>query len=707
MVAFVLSCGWSGRGSAEDAASTSNALPSFGLTDPQIVLVQQAEPPVAPPVALPEIPETRVEAQRVQPAPNFPNFQTVEPSGPTNRADSLIGKTPAASQGVYGRKDLETRPLFSPTNVLDAIPGFVSTAENTGADAGVYYIRGVNTEHGTDFALFVDDMPLNLPTHAHAQGFANMNFMIPELVRVVEYRKGSYYADLGDFSTLGAAKIELARTLPQSIDSISAGQYGWVRALTASSSQQWGGELLYAADLSYSDNGFDIPERNKRFKGLVKYTTGDEDEGSSTSLMAYHGDWFSTEAQPLSSIKVNGLYSNLDPTTGGRQSRFSWNTQYWRQDEYGVWKANAYAISDRFDLFINPEQVADEQVLQPDGRLIGGLNVARQFDLDLLDMDILGLPSPWTIGVQTRNDYINRLRRDRTMARQTLDVEESLRVNIFTVSPYIQNETRWTDWSRTVVGLRGDMYQFDVTDHVDPANSGDTSAGLANPKFSLILGPWDKTEYFLNLGTGFHSNDARDLFDPLMPTDPIARTKSAEVGLRSERFENWTTNVAVWYQEFASELVFNAEEGEPEALGPSRRYGVEWNNNFHMNQWLSWDLDWAWANVRFTNGDRVPLSLSNLLTTGPMVRLENGLYGTLRFQYFGPRPLVEDGSLFSNSVEVANLQVGYRRGQWQLAADVFNVFGSKDFAMTFAEGADRFVRPLDPTQARLTLTRTY
>lgn len=660
-----------------------------------VALAQERQPPAMEPTLPPVIVEARPDA--------IPGLspEVGEPSRPTNRADSLLGVAPAASEGVYGAEDLSTRPLFGPNNVLDPIPGFASLQENTGSDAGVYFIRGVNTEHGTDFSIFVDDMPVNMPTQAHAQGFADLHFMIPELVQVVEYRKGSYFADLGDFSTLGDARIALFQSLPESMDLFSAGQYGWVRGLTASTVEQWGGDLLYAADASFLDNGWDIPERNKRFKGLLKHTIGDDCEGLSTSLMAYHSDWFSTEAQPISSILANGLYSNLDPTTGGRASRFSWNTQYWREDGYGGWKANVYAIFNRFDIWINPEQVADEQVFQPDERFLAGLNVARRTDWTLGD-----LPSPWTAGVQIRDDYINKLRRDQTEQRNLIATETSHRVNIFTVSPYVQNDTQWTDWARTVVGVRSDILQFDVVNRLDRSESGHEVAGPVMPKLSLILGPWADTEYFLNMGTGFHSNDARNLFNPVEPTDAVARTRSAEVGLRSEYFDAWTTSVAVWHQEFDSELVFNAEEGVIEALGPSRRYGVEWNNSFYLADWLTWDLDWAWAHVRFTNGDRIPQSLSSLLQTGPVARFDNGLYGALWFTGFSPRPLTEDGSVFSNSVEVANLQVGWRRGQWQLAADVFNVFGSKDFALSFAED-ELFVRPLDPTQARFTLTRYY
>jgi TonB-dependent Receptor Plug Domain len=667
----------------------AGAVVSFAIS----LLLAQAQEPV------PTLPETVVEAPL---APlSRPTGASPSTGGPANRSDRVIGIVPSASQGVFGAQDLATRPQFSPSSVLDPLPGFTSTQENTGSDSSVYYVRGVNVEHGTDFAIFLDDMPVNLPTHAHAQGLANLNFMIPELIQMVDYRKGSYFADLGDFSTLGAAKIVQFRRLPESIDQLSAGQYGWVRGLTASTVDQWGGDLLYAADLSYFDDGFEVPQRNERYKGLLKHTLGDELAGWSTTLLAYHGDWFSTEAQPISSIRANGLYSNLDPTTGGRESRFSWNTQYWCEDDCGSWRANAYAIYNRFDIWINPEQIPNEQVLQPDERLVTGINVARQ--VDLLQGE---RPSPWTIGLQIRDDFVPTLRRDQAAARERIATETSHRVNIFTVSPYLQNDTRWSDWARTVVGVRSDLYQFDVVDRLDLTRSGNRSAGPVNPKFSLILGPWLDTEYYLNLGTGFHSNDARNLFDPLTPTDAIARTQSAEVGLRSEALDEWKTNVAVWYQEFDSELVFNAEEGVLEALGPSRRYGVEWNNSFLIADWLTWDVDWAWAHVRFTNGGRVPQSLSSLLKTGPTARLDNGFYGSLWFTAFSPRPLVEDGSLFSNSVEVGNLQIGWRRGPWQIAADVFNVFSSRDFQQSFAED-ELFVIPLAPTQARFTLTRYY
>jgi hypothetical protein len=651
---------------------------------------------------VPTLPETVVEAERQPAAVPAAGPAVPSPAGPVSRSDSLLGEVASASQGIYGAEDLSARPIFGANNVLDPIPGITVLQENTGSDAGVFIVRGVNTEHGTDFAIWVDDMPVNMPTHAHAQGTADLNFIIPELIEMVEYRKGSYYADLGDFSTLGAAKIRLYQSLPESIDLLSAGQYAWIRGLTASTVYQWGGDLLYAADASFFDNGWDVAERNKRFKGLLKHTVGDDFEGLSTSLMAYHGDWFSTEAQPIDSVRANGLYSNLDPTTGGRASRFSWNTQYWREDGSGGWKANVYLIFNRFDLWINPEQVADEQVFQPDERFIAGLNIARRADWYLGD-----LPSPWTVGVQLRNDYINKLRRDQTEERNLITTIRSNRVNIFTVSPYIQNDTQWSDWARTIVGVRSDLYAFDVVNRLDSSQNGNETSGPVMPKVSFILGPWLDTEYYVNYGTGFHSNDVRNLFNPAEPTVPIAGTESAEVGLRSEYFESWTTDVAVWYQEFDSELVFNAEEGEVEALGPSRRYGVEWNNRFFVAPWLVWDVDWAWAHIRFTTGERVPQSLSSLFKTGPTVQTDSGFYGSLWFTALSPRPLIEDGSAFSNSVEYGNLQVGWRSGQWQLAADVFNVFGSKDFALSFAEGTELLVRTLDPTQARFTITRYY
>lgn len=653
---------------------------------------------------VPTAPETVVEAAPPEPTttttPDNPS-PLLPRLDPFRRGDSLLRSAPAASEGNFGQEIISIRPQFSPTSVLDSIPGFASVQENTGSDAGVYFVRGVNTEHGYDFAIWVDDMPLNMPTHAHAQGLANMNFLIPELIQQVDYRKGSYYADLGDFSSLGAAKIELFQNLPQNLNLLSAGEYSWVRALTARSVEQWGGELIYAADVGFFDDGWDVPQRNQRYRGMLKHTIGDDSAGVSNSLMAYYSNWYSTDAQPLSAIQANGLYSNLDPTTGGRESRFSWNTQMWREDENGAWKANAYVIYDRFGIWINPEQIQDEQVYQPDGRVITGFNLSRREDTQLGS-----LQSPWTFGLQFRNDNIDTLRRDQTDQRNLVAPVTNHRVNILTVSPYIQNDTRWTDWARTVVGLRSDLVQFDVNDRLDPTQSGDESAGPVCPKFSLILGPWDETEYYFNFGTGYHSNDARNLFNPTDPVVPIAGTMSTEVGLRSDAFDNWKPTVAVWYQEFDSELVFNAEEGEVEALGPSRRYGVEWNNRFFLTEWMMWDVNWAWAHVRFTNGDRVPQSLSSILQTGPTIQFQNGVYSSLWYRYLSPAPLDEAGSIFSNPVSVAQLSVGWRNRQWQVATDVFNVFGSRDYALTFAED-ELFVHPVDPQQVRFSVTRYF
>lgn len=677
-------------------------------------LAQQPETETEqPPVT--EIPETVVEASLAA-EPFF---------GPTtalNRGDSLLGSTPSASEGVFGREDLRTRPTFGGVNILDPIPGFASTVHNSGSDAAIYYIRGVPVDHGTDFAIFVDGMPINDPSHAHSQGFADLNFMIPEMVETVRYRKGSYYADLGDFSTAGAANMQTARTLEERIDRLSVGQYGWIRGLTANTVQNRFGDLTYAADLSYFDNAFETPERNKRLKLMSKQTVGDEFEGLSNSLMAYTGEWFSTEEQPLRAIE-SGLITrlgNLDPSNGGRSGRYSWNTEYWRHDDSGSWNANAYVVYHRFDLFFNSTFFAEDPVNgdqrhQPDGRLKTGFNLSRK-----LNADLGGKFSPITAGVQVRDDFINRSRTERTSQRNVIAVDGSHRVNIFTVSPYLKTETQWTDWARTDVGVRGDLYQFDVVNLLDPSTTGNGFAGLATPKFSLILGPWDNTEYYFNYGDGFHSNDARGLFDPVNPSQALARTKSTEIGLRSERFEEWTTDITAWYQEFDSELFFDGESGSSEARGASRRYGVEWNNRLQVTQWMTWDIDWAWADVRFIDepaGPFIPGSLSHIFSTGPTIKLENGMYAQLWFRHFSPRPLLEDNSVRAPSVEVGNLQMGWRRNQWEVAVDVFNVFGSKDYAEAFffasrlpgepAPVDDLHVHPVDPTQARLTVTRYY
>jgi outer membrane receptor protein involved in Fe transport len=288
---------------------------------------------------------------------------------------------------------------------------------------------------------------------------------------------------------------------------------------------------------------------------------------------------------------------------------------------------------------------------------------------------------------------------------------------------------RWTDWFRSVQGLRADVYDFSVDSNL-PANSGRADDRMVTPKLALIFGPWKKTEFYLNYGHGFHSNDARGTtisVDPVSgtPVDrvkPLVRTRGYEIGARSDFGQNFHSTVAFWQLDVASELLFVGDAGTTEASRPSRRYGVEWTNFYAPTDWLAFDADLAWSHSRFRDsapeGNFIPGAVTATANLGVTVDHLGPWFGALRLRYFGPRPLIEDNSVRSGASALSNLRVGYRfDANTLLALDVYNLFDRKVNDIDYwydsqlpGEGApqfDRHVHPTEPRTVRLTFSYRF
>jgi outer membrane receptor protein involved in Fe transport len=295
---------------------------------------------------------------------------------------------------------------------------------------------------------------------------------------------------------------------------------------------------------------------------------------------------------------------------------------------------------------------------------------------------------------------------------------------------YAQNDTQWTDWLRAVLGARADRFSFDVDSSI-AANSGRRSASIASPKLSLVFGPWARTEYFVNAGYGFHSNDARGTVTTLTPRElqrtspvtPLVRSRGAEVGVRTEVVPGLQSSLALWRLHLASELVFSGDAGDTEASRASRRQGIEWNNHWQATPWLLLDADLAWSRARFTGddptGNFVPGAVGKVVAVGATVTQLGPWFGHVQLRHFGPRPLVEDNSQRSSSTTLASLRVGYRiTPATRLALDVFNLFNRRSSDIDYfyasrltgepAGGVDDVhFHPVEPRSARLTLTTSF
>ena len=648
------------------------------------------------------------------------------------RYDSLIGIGDSATEGRVGPEQIESRPLLRPGEVLETVPGVIITQHSGAGKANQFFLRGFNLDHGTDFATSVAGIPVNFPTHGHGQGYTDLNFVIPEIIGGIDYRKGPYFADEGDFSAAGAAHIDYTDALPHNLVQFTGGSYDYYRGLLAGSTALAAGQVLGAFEVFDNDGPWDQPDEYRRYNGVLRYSRGDALNGFNLTAMGYGGDWNATDQVPRRAVDSGliGRFGALDESDGGHTHRYSASGEWRRSTADSATHVHGYFLDYGLNLFSNftfflDDPVNGDQFEQEDRRQVYGLSGHHSWFPTWGGLDIEN-----TVGLQIRYDDIGSVGLFNTRERRRLSTTRKDQVNQVSVSPYVQNRTRWHPKFRTVAGLRGDYYDFDV-DSDDPRNSGTANDGLASPKLSLIFGPWFDTEYYINLGYGFHSNDGRGATttvdpksgDPVEPVDPLVRAEGFDVGARTALVPDLDSTLSFWLLDLDSELLFIGDAGTTEASRPSRRYGVEWTNYYRPLPWLTFDADFSFSKARFSDddpaGDHIPGAVETVIAAGVTIDDLKGFFGGLRVRYFGPRPLIEDDSARSSSTTLLNADIGYKlRDDLHLGVEIFNLLDSEDSDIEYfyasrlagepAAGVDDIhFHPVEPRSARVTMSLSF
>ncbi|HKE92801.1 MAG TPA: TonB-dependent receptor [Povalibacter sp.] len=650
----------------------------------------------------------------------------------TGQLDKLQGVPVSASEGVVNDEQLDLRPVLRAGELLEVVPGLIVTQHSGDGKANQYFLRGFNLDHGTDLATTVDGIPVNMPTHGHGQGYTDINFVIPELVQSIDYRKGTYYAETGNFSAAGAVNLRYRERLDRSMVVLEGGQENYARALVATSPQIGGGTLLAGLDYAHIDGPWDLEENYRKRNGLLRYShplgTGAEFR---VTAQAYEGDWRSTDQIPQRAVESGniGRFGNVDPTDAGSSHRYGLSFDLSAPVAGGELTGLLYGIDYGLDLISNFTYFTDpengDQFEQVDDRRVYGADVAwsRPFIWAGRDQELL-------TGVQIRADDIGKVALYRTIERERFDTVREDSVRQTSYSAYASVDTHWSDRVRTTVGVRGDYFDFDVDANLVD-NSGRATDSIVSPKFALVLGPWASTEFFFNVGNGFHSNDARgttirvdpaDGVTPAERVDPLVKATGVDLGLRTALVPDMQISASVWQLDLDSELLFVGDAGTTEASRASERRGVEVAAIWNPLSWLIVDADLAWSNARFTDedpaGDRIPGAVEGVASVGVAVNHPSGWFGGARFRHFGAAPLIEDNSVRSGPTTVVNLEAGYHFAQrYKLSLALYNVLDSKDNDITYyyesqlasesAPVADIHFHPVEPRTLRMTLSASF
>jgi hypothetical protein len=639
---------------------------------------------------------------------------------------SQLGIADSAGAGSAGAKDLAGRIAYRPGELLEVTPGLIASQHSGEGKANQFYLRGFNLDHGTDLATWVDGMPVNQRSHAHGQGWTDLNFLIPELVGRLDYRKGPYSAREGDFSSAGVASLSYANRLVKSIASATVGQDGYARTMLAGSPEVAGGSLLYALELMKNDGPWTRPDGYRKVNAVLRYSQGYANNGWNVTAMSYSGHWNSTDQIPLRAVEDGriGRFDLIDDSDGGKARRQSISGIWRSTDTDSASKVSAYVIRNELELFSNftyflNDPVNGDQFAQPDRRVTSGVDANHTWHMHRSDT----LSSDLTVGAQLQNDNIfNGLYDTRKRARIATTREDHIVETSGAV--FVENATRWSDALRTVVGVRANNYRFRV-DGDRPENAGKAHDTLVTPTLNIAYGPWASTELYANYGHGFHSNDARGTVATVDPktldavdrTPGLVRSRGVEFGLRTEAIPKMQMSLAVYRLDFDSELTYIGDAGNTEAGDPSRRYGIEFSNYYRPYKWLSVDFDAAWARAR-SLGNRIPGAIEGVAQLGVTVDRSGPWSGSLRLRWFGPRPLIEDDSVRSKASVTLNGRVGYQLAKdLQLELEAFNLTNRRASAIDYfyesqlagetAPVADVHFHPIEPRSLRLTLVKTW
>lgn len=610
-------------------------------------------------------------------------FDTIEEPG---KAEPLINLATTASMGFASAEELTSRPYLRRGELLEVVPGMIITQHSGTGKANQYFVRGFNLDHGTDFGVFVDSMQVNNRTHGHGQGYADLNFLIPELVERLDYTKGPYFPDLGDLTSAGSARFRLYDILPESQLSVEAGQDDYFRFLALDSSKAGAGWLTTGVEYSLYDGPWVLEEDSERFNGFLKYYWESGVNRFSVTGMAYSGEWTSTDQIPRRLVN-NGTIGRLgyvDPTLGGESSRYSGSFKWIHEGDKSTTEIDAYAGYYDLDLYSNftyflDDPVNGDQFNQVDQRVFAGFGVK-----DNRENTLFGHDGDFTAGFDTRHDAIGEVGLYNTASRRRIGTTRSDAVDETSLSAFADQKLVLTDWLKLSGGIRSDLFHFGVDSNL-PANSGSDWAGIVSPKFGAVLGPWDETEFYFNWGGGFHSNDARGVTiatdpstgRPATAVDPLVRQWGTEAGVRTQAIPDVTATLTVWYLESDSELLFVGDAGNTEAGPGTQRYGTEWSAYWSPEEFLHFDSELSLAQADYRNkagGKYVENAVPATLSAGVTVGREQGPYSSLRARYFSERPLTSDKSVESRDSLVFNLRTGYRKDNWEVYVELLNLF---------------------------------
>ncbi len=593
-------------------------------------------------------------------------------------------------QQVISSLDIKLRPINNSQEVLRIIPGVVIGQHAGGGKAEQIFLRGFDIDHGTDIRLTVDGMPINMVSHAHGQGYADAHFIIPELIDGVDFKKGLYDADKGNFSTAGWANFRTKSVIDQNFVKAESGQFNTYRLVGGANilgkkARDNNQNAYLAGEYNYSDAYFDAPQHFKRLNLVGKYH-GHLSKNTNLTFTAstFRSKWLASGQIPDRAVEkgIIGFFGAIDPNEGGQTSRSNLNAEFVTLTKRNhVWKNQFFYANYNFELYSNftfflDDPIHGDQIKQKEARHLWGYNSNYS-----IAHGIGTKQSVFNIGINYRHDITNDSELSHTANRSQL--LESIKlgdINEANIGLYADESIQLSNRLSATASVRFDYFHNQYVDHLQVNTRSKAKASIVSPKLNLYYTLNNRLQFYLNLGKGFHSNDTRVVVAQ-NGLDILPPAYGADFGTTWKPIPKLLINAAYWYLWLQQEFVYAGDAGVVEPSGQSVRSGFDVSVRYQLTRNLFADFDANWAKPRAVGEEEgenyIPLAIKFTSIGGLTLKNKNGFSGSLRYRYVVDRPANEGGSIVAKGYFVADALLGYTKNRYTIGLNIQNLFNTR------------------------------
>ncbi|MCC6727434.1 MAG: TonB-dependent receptor [Saprospiraceae bacterium] len=608
-----------------------------------------------------------------------------------NLPDVHIASEATANLHTISALDIQTRPLNNSQDILRIVPGLVIAQHAGGGKAEQIFLRGFDIDHGTDIRITADGMPVNMVSHAHGQGYADLHFLIPELVRGVDFAKGNYDAASGDFATAGHVNFNTPTALDRSMVKLEAGQFDTYRTVGAfdllgNTAKARNQNAWLASEYSFSNSYFDNPQNFTRFNIMGKYSGLIGDNQSITaSFSTFKSSWDHSGQIPQRAIADGTItrFGSIDPTEGGNTSRSNLNLVFMKNlGNRTFLKNQVYFVKYDFELYSNftfflEDPVNGDQIRQKESRQIIGYNGSWS-----KEASIGGKRLTTEAGLQIRFDEVDGVELSRTKNRRETTANLALGdVQEGNAGLYANSSLEITRRWKINLGLRSDQFFFGYVNALDSIYKHQTQLkGTFSPKLNLFFDATDALRFYANSGIGFHSNDTRVVVAQ-QGQQILPKAYGLEFGAMFKPVPSLLLNASVWRMDLQQEFVYVGDAAVVEPSGKTQRQGIDFSARWQVTNWLYADLDLNLTKPRAKGEPEgqnyIPLAPTSTSIGGLTAKAKNGLYGSLRYRHIGDRPANEDNSVMATGQFVVDAMLGFKKRDFDINLSVQNLLNTE------------------------------